>query len=118
MNTKNGLLILIFITVTTAINAQILNIDREINNDSSLKKWNLSISANYSSDKLKGNLNDISTRIEIDKRLKNNYVLIAQFNSDATFINKIILQNEGYSQFRIRDNDNRKNTSTKNCLKN
>ena len=90
--------------------AQILNIDREIINDSTLKKWNLSISANYSSDKLKGNLNDISTRIEIDNRLKNNYVLIGQFNTDATFINKTILQNEGYSQLRIRDNDNRKNS--------
>jgi hypothetical protein len=100
-------LLVIFINKSEA---QILNIDREISNDSTLKKWNLSISANYSSDKLKGNLNDISTRIEIDNRLKNNYVLIGQFNTDATFINKTILQNEGYSQLRIRDNDNRKNS--------
>lgn len=88
--------------------AQILNVDREIGGDSTKKKITGNTITSFSSDKLRGNLIDLSNKSEIDKFFKNNYILVAQLNNDITILKNEILQNEGYFQLRLRDNDKRK----------
>ena len=92
----------------STLNGQILIIDREVVMDTTKKTIKGGLLTSFNSDKLKGNLIDISNRTEIDKYLKNNYVLISQFVNDLTILKKQILQNEGHFQLRLRDNDKRK----------
>jgi hypothetical protein len=99
---------IILILEFSTLNGQILNIDREVVMDTTKKTIKGSLLTSFNSDKLKGNLIDISNRTEIDKYLKNNYVLISQFINDLTILKKQILQNEGHFQLRLRDNDKRK----------
>ena len=47
--------------------AQILNVDREIGGDSTKKKITGNTITSFSSDKLRGNLIDLSNKSEIDK---------------------------------------------------
>jgi hypothetical protein len=105
---KNILFSILALFLCNSIGAQILNIDREVGADTAMKSWSASITSSFSSDKLKGNLIDFSNRTEFDKRLKNNYVIIGQLNTDLTFLEKNIIQNEGYFQLRYRDFDKRK----------
>lgn len=105
---KHILLGTLTLFLCNSINAQILNIDREVGADTSVKSWSASITTSFSSDKLKGNLIDFSNRTEFDKRLKNNYVIVGQLNTDLTFLEKDAIQNEGYFQLRYRDFDKRK----------
>ena len=105
---KNILFSILALFLCNSIGAQILNIDREVGADTAIKSWSASITSSFSSDKLKGNLIDFSNRTEFDKRLKNNYVIIGQLNTDLTFLEKDIIQNEGYFQLRYRDFDKRK----------
>ena len=61
------LLTIFFMTFTFLSNAQVLNIDREVQNDSLSKKWKSSVSVSFSSDKLKKSLADVSSRLETAK---------------------------------------------------
>ena len=99
---------IILILEFSTLNGQILIIDREVVMDTTKKTIKGGLLTSFNSDKLKGNLIDISNRTEIDKYLKNNYVLISQFVNDLTILKKQILQNEGHFQLRLRDNDKRK----------
>ncbi len=102
------LLSIIGVLIYSSTFAQILNVDREIGGDTTKKNVTGSLLGTFSSDKLRGNLIDLSTKSEIDKYFKNNYILIAQLNNDVTILKKEILQNEGYFHLRLRDNDKRK----------
>ena len=108
MKVKDILFYPLTLLLCNSINAQILNIDREVGADTSVKSWSASITSSFSSDKLKGNLIDFSNRTEFDKRLKNNYLIVGQLNTDLTFLEKDAIQNEGYFQLRFRDFDKRK----------
>lgn len=102
------LLTIFFMTFTFLSNAQVLNIDREVQNDSLSKNWQSSVSISFSSDKLKKSLADVSSRLETAKFFKTNYVLIGTLNNDLTVLGNDIIQNEGFLQLRYRDNDKRK----------
>ncbi len=102
------LLTIFFMTFTFLSNAQVLNIDREVQNDSLSKNWQSSVSISFSSDKLKNSLADVSSRLETAKFFKTNYVLIGTLNNDLTVLGNDIIQNEGFLQLRYRDNDKRK----------
>ena len=88
--------------------SQVLNIDREISNDSSSKKNEFSGLLTLSSDKQKNNIIDFSTNLEFDRNFKNKYVLISYFRNDAVFYGKSNVQNEGLLHIRYRDRDTRK----------
>jgi hypothetical protein len=96
-------IILFFFSLTSY--SQILVIDSAIYNDSIHKKWIKSFNFSLSSDKLKQNLLDVSTIIEIDRFFSNDYVLVGSLENDLTLNGNDLLQNEGYAQLRYRDND-------------
>jgi hypothetical protein len=108
---KNKFLsILIILTVyfsSTILHSQVLNIDREGSENESNKKWMYSTNLSLSSDKNKLNLLDISSNIEIENLLKNNYMFIGLLNYNLTVNGSEVIQNEGYAQIRFRDNDKR-----------
>jgi hypothetical protein len=89
-------------------NAQVLNVDREIQEDSSRKKFDLVGGVFLSSDKQKNNVVDLSTRFEGDLYFKNKYMLLGLFRNDAVFNGKQTIQNEGTAHIRYRDMDKRK----------
>ena len=84
---------------------QILNIDRVTSADSIPKKWVSVVNFSFSSDKLKKDLLDVSSKIEINRFFHNDYVLVGSFHNDVTLNGNDVLQNEGYTQLRYRDND-------------
>lgn len=98
-------IIIAFTLFSSALFSQILNVDRLIERDSIHNKWNGYADISFSSDKNKKNLLDGSSRIEMDRFLKNEYILIASLNNDFTFNGKDAVQNEGFAQIRYRDND-------------
>ena len=61
---------IILILEFSTLNGQILIIDREVLMDTTKKTIKGSFLTSFNSDKLKGNLIDISNRTEIDKYLK------------------------------------------------
>lgn len=93
--------------VTQYTRAQVLNVDREFTEDSLRKNYDLAANIFLSSDKQKNNLLDISTSIEYDNYLKNKYIILALFRNDAVFNGSQMIQNEGLSHIRYRDNDHR-----------
>jgi hypothetical protein len=88
--------------------AQVLNVDRELTEDSLRKKFDLVGSIFVSSDKQKRNVIDYATRLEGDIYFKNKYLLLALFRNDAVFNGKQTIQNEGMAHVRYRDMDTRK----------
>ncbi len=104
---SNGILCLLLI-LSVPVKSQVLNIDREFAPDSARKNYDLITNFFLSSDKQKNNLIDISGNIEYDRFLKNKYVLLALFRSDAVFNGDEMIQNEGMAHIRYRDNDHRK----------
>ncbi len=88
--------------------AQVVNIDREYTSDSSLKKWELFTALTFSSNKQKKNISDLNSDIEINRNLKNNYVLMSIFRNDAVFNGNNTIQNQGLYHLRLRDRDTRK----------
>ncbi len=89
--------------------SQILTIDSELYRDTtSKKKIGASINLAFSTSKQRKNLLDFTSKLELDRYLKNKYSLIFLCQTDATYNGKAVLQNNGYFQFRYRDQDTRK----------
>jgi len=88
-------------------NSQVLNIDRENGQDSIKKKFKASFTANFSSDKQKNNFIQFINTSELELFFKNNYFLLLLNNSDFAINGIKILENNGFVQMRIRDNDTR-----------
>lgn len=89
--------------------SQILTIDSELYRDTtSKKKYGASINLAFSTSKQRKNLLDFTSKLELDRYLKNKYSLIFLCRTDATYNGKTVLQNNGYFQFRYRDQDTRK----------
>lgn len=94
---------------TTRVHSQILNIDSELH-DSLSKKRYLLLSGAFSHDKQKRSINDAELFLELLQKQKNNYafVLVGQLNTIIS--GKEIAQNEGFFQIRYRDLDTRKSS--------
>jgi hypothetical protein len=88
--------------------AQVLNIDREIKDDSSSKPYEFSANLNFSSNKQRKSLIDGSNTLELVRNYKNRYALISLLRTDFTFIGGQSLQNKGTFHLRYRDRDQRK----------
>ena len=104
---KNAILLL-FVGVLNNAHAQILTVDRENGQDSIARKQLFSWNVSFSSDKQKKNLLELTNVAEYDRFFKNDQVLIALVNTDASFNGKAILENNGYFQMRLRDNDKKR----------
>jgi hypothetical protein len=98
------LLILFF----KSTSGQVLNIDREVFNDSIEKKWIFSSLVTFSSDKQIKTVVDINSNIELDRLFKNKYGFLTLFKNDAVFNGSSTIQNQGLFNFRFRDMDYRK----------
>lgn len=90
------------------IKSQVLNIDRNIEQDTLVKKIRGSFIFSFSGDKQKKNIIDFSNTSELNFFVKKNRVFIFLGNSEFTFNGIQILENNGFFQFRFRDNDTRK----------
>jgi len=88
--------------------SQILNIDRENGQDSVFKKVKGSFNVGFTSDKQRKSIIDVSNTSELDVFLKKNHVLIFLSQTELTLNGKSILENNGFFQLRLRDNDTRK----------
>ena len=99
------LLLMIF---SLGIKSQVLNIDRNIEQDTLVKKIRGSFIFSFSGDKQKKNIIDFSNTSELNFFVKKNRVFIFLGNSEFTFNGIQILENNGFFQFRFRDNDTRK----------
>jgi len=104
MNSKIKLIIA-FALFSLPTFSQILNSDRLVSEDTIYKKWRSFVDVSFSSDKIKKSLLDGSSKIEINRYFKNNYILVSSINNDITFNGNDVIQNEGYAQIRYRDND-------------
>lgn len=99
---------MLFLLARQSAHSQILNVDREMQEDSSRKDFDLAGGFFFSSDKQKRNVLDISTRLEGDLYFKNKYMLLGLFRNDAVFSGGQTIQNEGIAHIRYRDMDTRK----------
>lgn len=104
----NKYIFYLLFTFPLSLHSQILNIDREGRDDSTFKSWMINGSFSLSSDKQKNNVLDVSTNIELNKNLRNNYSFIGIVRNDAVYYGKSSIQNEGQMQLRFRDLDKRK----------
>jgi hypothetical protein len=102
------LLLLLFVLPFSLLKAQILNVDRENGQDSIARKQMFSWNVSFSSDKQKKNLLELTNVAEYDRFFKNDQVLITLLNTDASFNGKTILENNGYFQMRLRNNDKKR----------
>ena len=104
---KNAILLL-FVGLLNNAHAQILTVDRENGQDSIPRKQLFAWNVSFSSDKQKKNLLELTNVAEYDRFFKNDQVLIALVNTDASFNGKAILENNGYFQLRLRNNDKKR----------
>ena len=102
------LFLLFIIGFTSLSQAQVLNIDREIENDTTFRRVRASFNFNFSNDKQRRNLLDFSNSAEIDIFLKNNYLFVFLAQTELSLNGLQALENNGFFQFRFRDNDSRK----------
>lgn len=102
------ILVIAVLVIPSGLDAQVLNLDREVMPDSVKKNYSFAGTFFISSDKQKNNLLDISGNLEFNRIFKNKYVLISLFRSDAVFNGDQMIQNEGMCHLRYRDNDHRK----------
>ena len=98
---------LLFLFYPIFFNAQVLNIDRENGEDSLRKKIKASFTANFSNDKQRNNFIQFINTSELEWFFKNNYFLLLLNNSDFAINGIKILENNGFVQLRVRDNDTR-----------
>lgn len=106
---KNLVVLLFLFNWFTNSNAQVLNIDRENGQDTSIKRNLFNINFSFNLDKQKKNLLEFSSQLENDFFLKKkNLVWISLAQTDASFNGSAILENNGYFQMRLRDNDKRR----------
>jgi hypothetical protein len=75
--------------------------------DTLIKKISGNVDISFTSDKVKNNVLDGSSKIELFRFFKNNYFIVASLINDFTLNGKDVLQNEGFIQVRLRDNDSR-----------
>lgn len=87
---------------------QVINIDREYQEDSVDQIWGLNATLSVSSDKQRNNLFDISGNAEINRFLKNKWVFLTLLRNDAVINGREVIQNEGMLHLRFRDRDSRK----------
>lgn len=103
---------LLLLTITcfifNFIDAQVLNIDREIANDTTFHRVRASFGFNFSNDKQRRNLLDFTNSSEIDIFLKNNYLFVFLAHTELSFNGLQALENNGFFQLRFRDNDTKK----------
>lgn len=102
------LILLIASIIALQMKAQILNVDRENGQDSIPRKQLFSWNVSFSSDKQKKNLLELTNIAEYDRFLKKDRLLVMLLNTDASFNGKAILENNGYFQMRLRDNDKKR----------
>lgn len=98
-------LLLFLLLFYVEVSSQILNVDREASNDTVFKKWISVADISFSSDKVKKNLLDVSSKIETNRFFKNNYLLVGSASNDITLNGNDVIQNEGNIQLKYRDND-------------
>ncbi len=93
--------------LTTSAYSQILNVDRvyKEEEDTIFRKWKGFVDLSFSSDKIKKSLLDGSVKTEIVRTFSNDYLIVGMFNYDFSVNGSTILQNDGFSQLRYRDND-------------
>lgn len=96
-----------FLFIVLPIHSQILNVDRITIADSISSKWVGFTDISFSSDKLKKNVLDGSTKFELNHFFKNDYFIVGALNTEFTLNGKDIIQNEGFIQVRYRDKDTR-----------
>lgn len=105
---RKCILFLFFLSLFNFISiAQVLNVDREIETDTSFRRVRAALNFNFANDKQKRNLLNFTNVSEIDLFLKNNYLFILLSNSELAFNGNQVLENNGFFQFRFRDNDSR-----------
>ena len=107
MKSRSILVILSFFICTLA-SSQVLNVDREIEVDTVFKRARASFNFNFANDKQKKNLVDFSNASEVDYFLKNHYFFIFLSKTELALNGLQVLENNGFFQFRFRDNDSRK----------
>lgn len=102
------LLVTLFFCSLLQISAQVLSIDRENGQDTIDRKHLFSWNSSFAIDKQQNNLVELANAIEYDNFFKNDLVWIVFLNSDASLNGKTILENNGYFQMRLRDNDKKR----------
>lgn len=90
------------------LNAQVLNIDREVKEDTAYKGWSLTGKFSISSDKQRNNVLDLDTKLELDRFFTNHYVLVGYFRNSSLSVGSQSVQNYGQYHLRFRDQDTRK----------
>lgn len=88
--------------------SQVLNIDREIETDTTFHRVRANFNFTFSNDKQKKNLVDFTNVSEVDYFLKNNYLFVFLSKTELAFNGLTALENNGFFQLRFRDNDLRK----------
>lgn len=106
---KIRIILFLFIsTICPYAYSQVLNVDREIEVDTVFKRMKASFNFNFANDKQKKNLVDFSNASEFDYFLKNKFFLIFLSKTELSLNGLQVLENNGFFQFRFRDNDSRK----------
>jgi hypothetical protein len=108
VNIYKFLFTLLVVVFPTCFFSQILNIDRENGQDSLRKKFKAALTANFSNDKQRNNFIQFTNTSEMEWIFKSNYFLLLLNNSDFAINGIKILENNGFIQIRVRDNDTRK----------
>ena len=88
--------------------AQVLNIDRELERDSVQKKRSAVLDFSFSSDKQKRNIIEFTQQSEVAMKLQKNRILIFLSHTDMVINGAAVLENNGYLQTRLRDNDGKR----------
>jgi hypothetical protein len=101
-------LLFFFLFCPFCLFSQVLVIDRELSTDSLNKNYILSGTFSYNSDKQKNNVTEFNSNFEYDRIFSNNYAFLSVVKNDLTSNGGRLIQNEGFIQFRYRDNDTRK----------
>ena len=102
------LLMLVLLSYIDSSKAQVLNIDRNIESDSSFRRIRAAVNFNFSNDRQKRNLVDFSNNAELDLFLKRNYLVVFLSQTALSLNGLQVLENNGFFQLRYRDNDTRK----------
>ena len=105
---KIALLLIIWCSVPTVF-SQVLNLDRKNGDDTVFHRNIISLNFGFSLDKQKRDLIEFSSQLENDFFFKKNslvWIVLAQ--TDASFNGGSVLENNGYFQTRLRDNDKRR----------
>lgn len=104
-----SLLSCIFFVFCLHLCGQVLNVDRQHDKDTVFKKNRFYLNLGFSLDRQKRNLVEFNSQAENDFFLrKKQLVWITLTHTDLSFNGTSILENNGYAQMRLRDNDSRR----------